>query len=279
MVELYGFLLSLITTAFATYFGGFCGGIGDIWKPALMLVGLTLLYILLFFVALLIISYCINQKKPAKTQNKLCLYIFKIVLAFIMRWSGAKVIVRGREKVPDGTALWIMNHRSNFDPMVLYNEFRFKNMIMVSKPGNFKIPILGGFIHKMAYMSINRENDREALKTILQAIARIKEGYSITIFPEGTRNKTDEELLPFKSGVFKIAMKANVPIVVTTVYGGENIHKNFPFKRTKIYLDIVGVITPEDYKGIQTHEVADLAVSMMLPKIQEYKREYNKGKI
>ena len=271
MVELYSFTLSLIVTALATVFGGFYGGIEDIWKPIVMVIGLTIAFILLFFLILLIVSYCINQKKPAEKQNKVCLYIFKIVLAFLMRWSGARVKVGGKEKVPSGNALWIMNHRSNFDPMVLANVFKFDNMIMISKPGNFKIPILGGFIHKMAYMSINRDNDREALKTIIKAIGRVKEGYSLTIFPEGTRNKTEDELLPFKSGVFKIATQANVPIVITTIYGTEKICKNFPFKRTKVYLDVVGVISPEDYKGKQTHEIADMAASMMLPKIKEYK--------
>lgn len=278
MLELISIFLSLIATVLITSFGGFYGGIADIWKPILILIGLTLAFVLIFFLILLIVSYCINQKKPVKKPSKVCLTIFKIVLAFIMRWSGAKVIVRGKEKVPNKNALWIMNHRSNFDPMVLSNVFKFNNMIMVSKAGNFKIPILGGFIHKMGYMSIDRENDREALKVILKLIARIEEGYSVTIYPEGTRNKTDEALLPFKSGVFKIATKTKVPIVVTAAYGTQNIHKNFPFKRTKVYLDVIGVINPEDYEGKQTHEISELAEQMMIPVIQEHKNMYNKNR-
>ncbi len=278
MLELLSFILALIATSLITAFGGFYSGIADIWKPILMLFGLTFAIILIYFLVLLIVSYCFNQKKPVEKPSKVCLFIFNLTLAFLMRWSGAKVIVRGKEKVPNGNALWIMNHRSNFDPMVLSNVFRFKKMIMVSKAGNFKIPILGGFIHKMGYMAINRENDREALKVVLKLIARVKEGYSVTIYPEGTRNKTDEDLLPFKSGVFKIATQAKVPIVVTTVYGTENIHKNFPFKRTKVYLDIIDVIKPQDYEGKQTHEISELAEQMMLPIIKERKNTYNKKK-
>ncbi len=278
MLELVSIILATIATVLITAFGGIYGGIADIWKPILILIGLTLAIILVFFIVLLIVSYCFNQKKPVEKPSKVCLFIFHFVLAFLMRWSGAKVIVRGKEKVPSGNALWIMNHRSNFDPMVLSNVFRFKKMIMVSKAGNFKIPILGGFIHKMGYLSINRENDREALKVILKLIARVKEGYSVTIYPEGTRNKTDAELLPFKNGVFKIATQTKVPIVVTTVYGTENIHKNFPFRRTKVYLDIIDVIKQEDYQGKQTHEISELAEQMMLPIIKEHKNMYNKNR-
>lgn len=276
MLEFFSFILASIATVLITAFGGFYSGIADIWKPILMLFGLTLASLLIYFLVLLIVSYCFNQKKPVEKPSKVCLFIFHLTLAFLMRWSGAKIIVRGSEKVPSGNALWIMNHRSNFDPMVLSNVFKFKKMIMVSKAGNFKIPILGGFIHKMGYMAINRENDREALKVVLKLIARVKEGYSVTIYPEGTRNKTDAELLPFKSGVFKIATQTKVPIVVTTVYGTENIHKNFPFKRTKVYLDIIDVIEPKDYEGKQTHEISELAEQMMLPIIKEHKDMYNK---
>lgn len=275
MLELFSFIIALICTALLTVFGGIYSGISDIWKPILLLFGLTAAVLLLTFIVLFFISLIIYSKKEVKKPSKVCLFVFHTVLAFIMRWSGAKVIVRGTEKLPQGNALWIMNHRSNFDPMVLSNVFKFKNMLMVSKPGNFKIPILGGFIYKMGYMPINRDNDREALKTILKAISRIKEGYSVTIYPEGTRNKTDSDLLPFKSGVFKIATQAKVPVVVTTVYGTDEIHKNFPLRRTKVYLDILGVITPEDYNGKQTHEISDMAVEMMLPKIKEYKNGYN----
>lgn len=275
MLELYGFILALICTAAITAFGGIYNETSDIWKPVLLLIGLTLAFILLIFIVLFFISLSVNRKKEVKKPSKACFFVFHTVLAFIMRWSGAKVIVRGREKLPQGNALWIMNHLSNFDPMVLANAFRLNNMLMVSKPENFKIPILGGFIYKMGYMALNRGNDREALKTILKAISRVKEGYSVTIYPEGTRNKTDSELLPFKSGVFKIATQGGVPIIVATVYGTNNIHKNFPFRKTKIYLDILGVITPEQYKGKQTHEISDMAAEMMLPKIKEYKTEYN----
>lgn len=273
MLELFCFLLSAAATASITIFCGICNETADLWKPVLLFVAFFIGFLLLFFATLFAVSLCFDKNKEVKNPSAVCVFIFKVVLAFIMRYSGAKVKAVGRELVPQKNAVWVLNHRSNFDPMVLANEYKFDKMIMISKPENFNIPILGGFIHKMGYLSIDRNNDREALKTVLKAIRRVKEGYSLTVFPEGTRNKTEENLLPFRSGVFKIATQAGVPIVVATVYGTEKIHKNFPFKKTAVNLDVLAVITPEEYKGLQSHEISDTVSKIMDEKIQEYKKQ------
>ena len=105
-------------------------------------------------------------------------------------------------------------------------------------------------------MPINRENDREALKSILQAVDYLKRDLcSIAVYPEGTRTKTGR-LLPFHAGTFKIAQKAKVPVVVAAIQGTENVRKNFPFRRTDVKLDILELIPAEEVTATNTQELS-----------------------
>ena len=90
--------------------------------------------------------------------------------------------------------------------------------------------------------SRRRENDREALTAILRGIKQIKDDeYCVGVYPEGTRNATEDTLLPFKSGCFKIATKTNCPIVVMSIKGSDKIKNRYPFKRTTVTLEVVDV--------------------------------------
>ena len=182
----------------------------------------------------------------------------------------AKLVVTGKEKLPEGRFLLVGNHLSNFDPILTWLVFAKQHIAFISKPENFKIPIYGRIIRKCCFMDIDRENPRKAAKAINQAAQLLKDDQvSVGVYPEGTRNTTGEGLLPFHSAVFKIAIKAGVPIVVLTVLGAENIHKNFPFKRTVVHIDVLDVISAERVKQMKTAEIGELVRTEMLSKIEE----------
>ena len=101
-------------------------------------------------------------------------------------------------------------------------------------------------------MDIDRENPRKAIVTINRAAELLKsQEVSIGVYPEGRRSKT-AELLPFHNGVFKIAQKADADIAVISLVGTQKIHKNFPWRRTDIYVDVLDVIPAEQIKGVKT---------------------------
>jgi len=93
-----------------------------------------------------------------------------------------------------------------------------------------------------------------------------KDTVSVCVYPEGTRSKTCE-LLPFHSGVLKIAQKANVPIVVMTAQGTENIKDNFPFKKSPIKMDILDVLPAEYVKKTRSYFLGKEIYEMMLNKL------------
>ena len=113
------------------------------------------------------------------------------------------------------------------------------------------------------YLPISRGNPREGLQAILKAIEYIKEDkVSIGIFPEGTRSK-DGNLQDFKPGAFKIAEKSLCPVVVCCMRGTIDIHKNWPWKKTDVYMDILEVIDPSVWKDKTTVEVSQHAYELL----------------
>ena len=119
-------------------------------------------------------------------------------------------------------------------------------------------------MHKILCQPINRENDREALKTILKCIQIIKEDKaSIAVFPEGYTSM-DRKLHHFRSGVFKIAQKTRVPVVVCTLTNSYQVfHNALRLKPTDIDLHLLAVIQPEEYVGMTTVALAEKIHAMM----------------
>lgn len=273
MIEIISLIGAIISTALISYFNGIYGELIDILWIVLILYGTFVAFIALFMIAGYIISAVVDINKPIKKPSKFHTFVYYLYLSFLNRSFNIKFIVEGEDKLPEGKCVFVMNHRSNFDPMLLAQKYKKRNILMVSKPGNFRIPIAGGVIHKMGYLAIDRDNDREALKVILKAVDYIKQGYSIGIYPEGTRHKDGLDLLPFRHGSFKIAVKANVPIVVTAIHNTQEIHKNFPFKRTRVYLHILKTIYPEEYAGKTTAEISDEVAALMTEDIERFEAE------
>ena len=119
-------------------------------------------------------------------------------------------------------------------------------------------------MHPLQCQLINRENDREALKTILSCIRLIKEDKaSIGVFPEGYTSR-DGLLHHFRNGVFKIAQKAKVPIVVCTVQGTNHVfHNALRFKSTPVKLHLVDVIPAADLAGVHTNVIGERVFNLM----------------
>ena len=110
----------------------------------------------------------------------------------------------------------------------------------------------GRVAYSVGYLPIDRENDRNALKTILTAADYMKRDVcSIAVYPEGTRSKT-KEMLPFHAGCLKAAQRAKVPIVVAAVSGSERFQRMTFFSGGKVNLDILEVIPAETVCSLRT---------------------------
>ena len=237
---------------------------------ASVIVGIIIIFHLLLWIFWLSISLTISMKKEYKKTSKFYNWVFVLWYRYMMIVGMIRLHVTGYEKVPFGTHfLLVSNHRSKFDNFVQCAVLKKTQIAYISKPENFKIPMGRRYMRRGLYLAIARNNPKEALGTILKAIDYIKRDVvSIGIFPEGTRSK-DGSLADFKPGSFKIAQKAECPVVVCCMQGTEKIAKNWPWKKTDVYMDILDVIEPNVWKEKDTVQVASEVQEMIQKKIEE----------
>ena len=218
--------------------------------------GVALLHVLF----LIVISAVVLKKEYERPSR-----FYRLVIAYHMRlilfFSHVKIVASGREKLAavKGKFLLVGNHRSDFDPIITAVGLKLKEIAFISKPENFKIPFLGKFARKCLYLPIDRENPKNAIKTINRAAEFIKNDLvSYGVYPEGTRSKS-VNMLPFHDGVFKIAQKAEVPVVVVGIRGSEKVHERAPWKKTVVFVDVLGVIDAETVKESSSHDLSKTA--------------------
>ena len=192
--------------------------------------------------------------------------LVKLYAAPVFRLLGCRIHATGTEKLPaDGRFLLVCNHLFDLDPGVPLTLFPDAQLAFISKKENLQMPVIGPLMLKLQCQLIDRENDREALKTILRCISILKEDKAnIAVFPEGRITKDGKLLHSFRPGVFKIAQKANVPIVVCTLNGTQNIVSNIKkLRRTDIDFHLLEVIPAEALKGVTTVEISDRVHALM----------------
>lgn len=212
-----------------------------------ILVALFLGIYLILGIPVLVVEWIISKFNPYLadiTQLRMVQWAFRVIL-FI---SGTNLTVIGEENVPtDESVLYIGNHKSFFDILITYARCP-RLTGYVSKDSMKKIPLLSIWMTRLHCLFLNREDIKEGLKTILAGIDNIKNGISMCIFPEGTRNKTDDLILPFKEGSFKMAEKTGCAIIPMAITNSAEIFENhFPkIKPTHVILEYGTPIYPND---------------------------------
>ena len=231
-------------------------------------------YLILAALALLFLwAACkaVDMEKPQEEDSPFYRAMMYIYIEALVTLVGARIHTRGLENTPrDGRFVLVCNHLFIADPGVILHCFKKSQLAFVTKQENQQLLFVGPIMHKILCQPIDRDNDRAALKTILKCISLIKEDKcSMCVFPEGYTSK-DGKLHPFRPGVFKIAQKANVPVVVCTIQNTRSIFKNLKkLKKTDIELHLVEVIPQEEVKSLSTVELSDRIYACMIADLGE----------
>ena len=238
----------------------------SLWVLPLLFIGCFLGQLLIAFLVLWGFSAAVDTGKPQEHDSKLYRRIVMLYIEALIPLAGLKMEVAGLEKAPkDGRILLVCNHQNESDPGILMHYFKRFEPSFVAKKEVEGMFIMGPLMHKLVCQPINRENDREALKSILKCIQLLKtDEVSIGAFPEGGIFEKDK-LHPFRSGVFKIAQKAKVPIVVCTLKGTSDLFHNMKrLKPTHVRLHLLDVISADEAASANTVELGDRIYAMML---------------
>lgn len=204
----------------------------------LVLVAVFLVLFLVCSIPLLIAEWIIG-KFNMDLKSRSSLAIVKWAFRVILFLAGAKVTVRGEENVPkDEPVLYIGNHRSYFDIVITY--IRVPRLTgYIAKKEMLRWPLLVNWMRNLHCLFLDRKDVKQGLKVILTAIDKVKEGISICIFPEGTRNRENHTFMEFHEGSFKIAAKSGCAVVPMTIYNSAAIFEDhIPWiKKSEVILE------------------------------------------
>ena len=252
-------LLSLLLSGLLTWTAGGFESLTWLWLLPCSFLGSFLGFVVLAFLLLWFFCAIVDQKKPQENDSKFYRTMLHLFVDAILPLARVKIKTQGLEKTPkDGRFMLVCNHIDNLDPAFLLTCFRDSQLAFISKREVQNYFLVGKLMHKILCQPINRENDREALKTILKCIQILKEDKaSIAVFPEGYIHK-DKKLHHFRSGVFKIATKTKVPIVVCTIRDTRFVlGKLMKLQPSSVDVRLLRVIEPEEYENMTTVDLAE----------------------
>ncbi|MDO4960293.1 MAG: lysophospholipid acyltransferase family protein [Eubacteriales bacterium] len=217
-----------------------------------LFVGLFFLCFFTFFIPVLLALFIVKQFNE-RAALKAAYAVVKVFLRFELFVAGTTLIVEGRDNIPDDEAvLFVGNHRSYFDALATYVSMK-QPTAFIAKIQLSKIPVMGQWMHMIGCLFMNRENVREGLKTINAAAEDIRQGIPVFIFPEGTRNRNEDQDIPmdFKEGSLKIAQKTNCSIIPVAIKDTEKIYEaHKPKIRVTRETVRVRFMEPVSYKDI-----------------------------
>ena len=190
-------------------------------------------------------------------QRRRALHLFTCFWASLYTWLNPawRVTIHGRENIdPDATYVYVANHLSLLDILVLFRLFTdFK---WVSKAEIFKVPGVGWNMTLNRYIPLKRGDRDSVVKMMRQCREALARGSSLMLFPEGTRSATGE-LKAFKTGAFELAVDAEVPIVPIAIEGTNNALPKHGFVlrgRHHITVTVLPAFDPGDSVEVATGE-------------------------
>lgn len=196
-----------------------------------------------------------NKKHGEKESREQIFGLMQQLSRNLLKSTGMDLEVLGKENLPEkGPVLYIATHKSVFDIVILMTILK-EPAIFIGKKEVASMPFVNKWFDALGCIYVDREDMREALKSIMEGIKEIKSGQSIVLFPEGTRN-IGNEIRPFKEGGFRLASKTKVPVIPIAL---SNTFKVFEEKKriqkTKVIVNIGKPIITSD---LSNEELAQL---------------------
>lgn len=180
-------------------------------------------------------------------KNKILYYIYKYILSipFLIYYRPKFV---NKHYIPKkGPIIICGNHKHLYDqclPIIATNRM----LHYMAKKEYFDNKKVAWFFKSSGCISVDRQNKEEAHKAMEEAIRLLKENEAIGIFPEGTRNKTNDLLLPFKMGAVKMAKETNATIVPFAITG------EYKFLRNKLTITFLKPFKVKDMDLVEANE-------------------------
>ena len=189
-------------------------------------------------------------------------------------WGGRITIdAHGVENIPEQNGfIFYPDHQGLYDVLAIL-EVCPRPFSVVMKKEVANIPFLKQVFACMKAIALDRDDVRQAMKVILQVSEEVKNGRNYLIFAEGTRSRKGNQLLDFKGGSFKSAIKAQCPIVPVAIIDSYKSFDTNSIKKLTVQVHFLKPLLYEDYKDMKSTEIAKWVKSRIEETIAEYENK------
>jgi len=190
--------------------------------PSISTVFYTIRFWFLAFILTFVLSLTAVVVRLFDPSGNLSHKVSALWCRLLCEWNGVEVTLEGMENVDrEHPQIFLANHQGYFDIFALSGYLPVQ-IRCVAKASLFKVPFLGWAMRASDYVSVARDDRKNAYKAFLASLEKVKSGASIIIFPEGTRSK-DGSIGPFKKGSGLLATRSGAPVIPTTLIGSYDI--------------------------------------------------------
>ena len=237
---------------------------------------LVLIFLILyavFTIPMIIVEWIIGKINPV-AKAKVAQLCVRNAFKFILVLSGVKLTIKGKENIiRDGAALYAYNHRGFFDILAGYITAPAPSAF-VSKKEIEKVPMISWWMKQMNCLFLDRDDIKQGMKTILEGIELLKNGTSVYIAPEGTRNEGDE-LLEFHEASFKLAVKSKCPVVPVAINNTDTVfEKQLPWIHSAhVIIEYCEPVYIEEMDPAEKKRVGAFVRGIISEKVKENARE------
>lgn len=189
----------------------------------------------------------------------------------IMKKYNITLNVSGLENVPEGPVLFVSNHQGYADIPVFCAVVTMKQIGFVAKTSLGRIPVFGEWIRDIRSVFIERDDARSSLKTMEEGAELLNKGFSLVIYPEGTRSR-GPKMGEFKKGSLRLGIKAGVPIVPVTLNGTYRVYelKGYPDPGATIDFHIHPAIETKGLSKAEASGLSEKIEGIIKAKLEEF---------
>lgn len=201
---------------------------------------------------------CHYAKKASKFSEEKRYALLKKITVHANRGGRVKIEAYGVENIPDQDGfIFYPNHQGLFD-VLAFVESCPRPFSVVMKKEVENVIFLKQVFQIMQAKALDRSDIRQGMRVMADVTKEVEDGRNYLIFAEGTRSKAGNQLLDFKGGSFKAAMKAKCPIVPVAVIDAYQAFDTNSITPVTVQLHYLSPILYEEYQKLKSTEIAEL---------------------
>ena len=207
---------------------------------------------------------------PEPERTRAFIQLSRIWMAVWLPLAGIRLVIKGREKFVKGeNYVVVCNHNSFMDVPVTSPGIPGANKT-IAKIEMAKIPLFG-LIYRRGSVLVDRKSEESRLKSYAYMKSVLDMGLHMCIYPEGTRNKSNNPLKEFKDGAFRLAIETGKPVIPAVLFNTKKVlpqQKVFYFWPLKIEMHF---LDPVETKNLEMSDVKQLKESIFQTMWDYYK--------